>query len=122
MSKNLMLLLAIIVQVFILFCTPSINSDLWYYFDLSQKMVSGLLPYVDFKFEYPPLAILPIWIPGIFKADAQGYIFLFRFIFCAFNIGFLLFINQKLTNHLFYNLFYKRFIFFYSLFYLLVIE
>ena len=110
-----MLLLAILVQVFILFYTPSINSDLWYYFDLSQKMVSGLLPYVDFNFEYPPLAILPIWIPGIFKADALGYIFLFRFIFCTFNIAFLIFINRKITNHLFYNFFYKRFLIFYSL-------
>ncbi len=115
MSKNLMLLLTIIIQIIILFYTPSINSDLWYYFDLSQKMVSGLLPYVDFTFEYPPLAILPIWIPGIFKSDAHGYIFLFRCIFCLFNISFLIFISKKITTHLFYNFFYKRFLIFYSL-------
>jgi hypothetical protein len=115
MTKNLILLLAVIIQIIILFYTPSINSDLGYYFDLSKKMVSGLLPYLDFKFEYPPLAILPIWIPGIFKSEIKGYNFLFRAIFCLFNILFLLFISHRLTNHLIYNFFYKRYLIFYTL-------
>ncbi|MBA2404852.1 MAG: hypothetical protein H0V66_08785 [Bdellovibrionales bacterium] len=86
--------------------TPSINSDLWYYFDLSRKMVSGLLPYVEFRFEYPPLAILPIWIPGLFKSQVEGYVSLYRFILCTFDLAFLFFFHHRfsLDPH------YKRFI------------
>jgi len=116
MSKNLMLLLAILIKVFILTLIPSINSDLGYYFDLAKQMVSGLMPYVDFKFEYPPLAIFPIWIPGIFKADREGYILLYRFLFCCCDISFLIFFHQKFANHSFY----KRFLIFYSIISLLL--
>jgi hypothetical protein len=116
MSKNLMLLLAILIQVSIMSFTPSINSDLWYYFDLSKKMVSGLMPYVDFKFEYPPLAILPIWIPAIFKRNTEGYFLLYRFIFCCSSISFLVFFSQKFEKHIFRN----RFFILYSLISLLM--
>lgn len=111
MSKNLMLLLAILIKVFILIYTPSISSDLWYYFDLSKQIVNGVVPYVGFRFEYPPLAILPIWIPAIFKSDREGYMLLYRFIFCCCDISFLVLLSQKLEKHFFY----KRFIIFYSL-------
>lgn len=116
MTKSLMLLLAILIKVFILIYTPSISSDLWYYFDLSQQMVSDLMPYVDFKFEYPPLAILPIWIPGIFKADREGYILLYRFLFCCCDISFLILFAHKFEKHKYFS----RFMFFNGLLSLLL--
>lgn len=111
MSKNLMLLLAILIKISIMVFTPSINSDVWYYFDLAKKMVSGLIPYVDFKFEYPPLAIIPIWIPGLIKTDAAGYIQSFRFFQCALDLGFLFLFTHLFGDHQHY----KRFLIIYSL-------
>lgn len=49
----------------ILFSYPCI-SDISLYFNYLNETLRGLSPYSGFAFEYPPLALLAIYIPGIF--------------------------------------------------------
>lgn len=103
MNKDLLLFLAILSKVLILLFTPSINSDVWYYSDLAQKMLQHQLPYFDFKFEYPPLAILPIWVPGLIQETLSSfrkdqYVENFRFLNFVLDLSFLFFLKYKFEN------------------------
>ncbi|HEX7937726.1 MAG TPA: glycosyltransferase 87 family protein [Gemmatimonadaceae bacterium] len=40
--------------------------DLSHYLDSAHHVMAGQVPYRDFAFEYPPLALLPITLPGLF--------------------------------------------------------
>ncbi|MEA3245613.1 MAG: glycosyltransferase family 87 protein [Gemmatimonadota bacterium] len=40
------------------------SGDLSHYRDVARQLLHGAVPYRDFAFEYPPLALLPITIPG----------------------------------------------------------
>jgi hypothetical protein len=40
-------------------------SDLYVYHSYADLMLNGQLPYLDFGFEYPPLAAVPIWLAGL---------------------------------------------------------
>src|SRR5215510_9520522 len=78
----------------------AVSADLWIYFQQSQYILRGnldpafqmykfrntgesegtivekeglRLPYRDSSFEYPPLAIIPILIPGLFTTDQYFY-------------------------------------------------
>ena len=42
---------------------PQTNPDVLLYFRVAGQVAAGQLPYVDFAFEYPPLAIVPMAIP-----------------------------------------------------------
>lgn len=100
MFKNLILFIAVLTKVVILMLIPSINSDLGYYFDLAQKMMNGLIPYVNFKFEYPPLAILPIWLPALlrdtlFELTRESYISMYRFLFFSLDLAFIFYMKSR---------------------------
>ncbi len=64
------LLLAIAAHVFVVRNVFQTNLDVWYsgqrlyYFDASL-FNAGQLPYRDFGFEYPPVALLLFWLPRI---------------------------------------------------------
>src|SRR5438874_10283001 len=43
---------------------PSTNA---LYYSYSRNLLQGQMPYRDFSFEYPPLALLPIVLPHLIK-------------------------------------------------------
>lgn len=48
-------------------------NDLYVYGVYADLLHDGRLPYVDFGFEYPPLAALPIWLAGVPGLDDPTY-------------------------------------------------
>jgi uncharacterized membrane protein len=48
-------------------------NDLFVYGVYADLLHGGQLPYVDFGFEYPPLAALPIWLAGVPGLAATTY-------------------------------------------------
>lgn len=103
MNKDLLLFLAILSKVLILIYTPSINSDVWYYADLAQHMIHHQLPYFDFKFEYPPLAILPIWIPALIQDtlshfNKDKFVEIFRCLNFVLDLMFLFYLKYKFES------------------------
>jgi len=44
-------------------------NDLYVYEQYARLLHDGRLPYVDFGFEYPPLAAIPLWLAGAFGRD-----------------------------------------------------
>jgi len=51
-------------------------SDIWVYLERAQWMAQGLKPYLDFQFEYPPLAIPLLTLPG-HLGDTRAYFWWF---------------------------------------------
>ncbi len=47
-------------------------NDLYVYQQYAILLHDGQLPYVDFAFEYPPLAALPLWLAGVFGRDPES--------------------------------------------------
>jgi hypothetical protein len=47
-------------------------NDLYVYQQYAILLHDGRLPYVDFGFEYPPLAALPLWLAGVFGRDPES--------------------------------------------------
>ena len=54
------------------FSDTTVN-DLFVYRSYADLLAGGRLPYVDFGFEYPPLAALPIWLAGLPGRDEATY-------------------------------------------------
>src|SRR4051794_7911489 len=48
-------------------------NDLFVYRTYAGFFLDGLLPYRDVDFEYPPLAALPIGLPGVAGTGAEAY-------------------------------------------------
>jgi len=42
---------------------PNTNPDMHLYFRVAGQVAAGQVPYVDFPFEYPPLALVPMIVP-----------------------------------------------------------
>lgn len=47
-------------------------NDLYVYEQYARLLHDGRVPYLDFHFEYPPLAALPLWLAGVFGRDPQS--------------------------------------------------
>ena len=47
-------------------------NDLYVYEQYARLLHDGRLPYVDFGFEYPPLAAIALWLAGVFGRDAAS--------------------------------------------------
>ncbi|MCA1554147.1 MAG: DUF2029 domain-containing protein [Chloroflexi bacterium] len=56
------------------------------YFEVGKQVQAGQVPYRDFIFEYPPLAIPLFWLPVLFVADVDGYRTAFMLQMLAFNM------------------------------------
>jgi hypothetical protein len=54
------------------FSDTSVN-DLYVYRTYADLLVGGQLPYLDFGFEYPPLAALPLGLAGVLGTDEPTY-------------------------------------------------
>lgn len=47
-------------------------NDLYVYEQYARLLHDGQVPYLDFHFEYPPLAALPLWLAGVFGRDPES--------------------------------------------------
>jgi len=47
-------------------------NDLYVYEQYARLLHDGRLPYVDFGFEYPPLAAIALWLAGVFGRDPDS--------------------------------------------------
>lgn len=54
------------------FSDTTVN-DLYVYGVYADLLHDGQLPYVDFAFEYPPLAAIPLWLAGVPGLDDTTY-------------------------------------------------
>ncbi|HEX8084452.1 MAG TPA: glycosyltransferase 87 family protein [Solirubrobacteraceae bacterium] len=52
-------------------------SDLYLYNSVAELIAAGHLPYLDFEFEYPPVAALPLWLADVPGGGADGYAWAF---------------------------------------------
>lgn len=62
------------------------SNDIKLYYATSFHLARGLVPYRDFSLEYPPLAMIPMWLPQLFNpANFHVYRVLFpleQILFC----------------------------------------
>jgi Glycosyltransferase family 87 len=62
------------------------SNDIKLYYATSFHLARGLVPYRDFSLEYPPLAVIPMWLPQLFNpANFHVYRVLFpleQVLFC----------------------------------------
>jgi uncharacterized membrane protein len=70
-------------------------NDLYVYGVYADLLHAGQLPYVDFGFEYPPLAAIPLWLAGVPGLDDATYAVSF-----AVLMGICLVVAQQLAARL----------------------
>jgi hypothetical protein len=68
------------------FSDTTVN-DLFVYRTYAGLLAGGALPYIDFGFEYPPLAALPIGLGGVLGRDAATYAVVFAVLMAACALG-----------------------------------
>jgi hypothetical protein len=90
-----LILISIITKLLVLFTTVAVFHsfvdlfDFGYYFDHCLMIVNGQIPYVDFSFDYPPIAIVPIIIaiiPALLTHDVSAFIGSFQILMIACDI------------------------------------
>jgi len=86
----------------LIFFGPPYISDVSYYQELCQQWNSGLLPYTSHSsFEYPPLAVIPIILPGFmmgfFTNPEIGYRFGFHLLALSADLWIYLKLRKKLN-------------------------
>lgn len=66
-------------MLLIYFCLTNsiLTDDILNFYAQGEKFKSGLLPYKDFQFEFPPLAIIFFTIPALFTSDLGTYAFIY---------------------------------------------
>jgi len=73
---------------------PFALSDVTLYYQWSGQVADGLVPYRDFFFDYPPLALLPMLVPrlltGLGELTYGGYVVLFASVMALLSITLLL--------------------------------
>jgi len=78
-----LILLSVIIKLVVLFVTvPVFHSfvdlfDFGYYLDHGVMVLHGQIPYADFSFDYPPLALVPIliaMIPALFTNNVLVFV------------------------------------------------
>lgn len=62
--------------------------DSRYFYDLAVRISHGEMPYRDFPFEYPPLAIVPIALPGLVLQPVSGHAVRYGWLLVAENVAF----------------------------------
>ncbi|TDE11678.1 hypothetical protein [Dyadobacter psychrotolerans] len=104
-------LLYLVSDVFYLLNRYEIHQgDLSLYYNIATQMLSGKIPYKDFRIEYPALAILPIIIPGIvnhlFHGGFESYcaFFVVQNIIFAITTGFIIFFTKIGSQKTIYTL------------------
>ena len=86
-------------RISVLLFMPPILSDIWRYTSVASNVLSGKLPYLDFVFEYPPLALLQIMAPAYIAFFAGMMTFgFYRILFMLINLVFDYYFYQKLKR------------------------
>jgi len=73
--------------------TSQTHPDLGLYFRVAELVASGNLPYRDFRFEYPPFALVPCVAPLVWGGSAQTPE-MYRLAFLFFNAAYLMVIAR----------------------------
>jgi hypothetical protein len=82
-----LILVSVMTKFIVLFLTTTIFHsfidlfDFQYYLEHGMMVVNGQVPYLDFTFDYPPLALLPILlaiIPAILTANQYAFVYSFQ--------------------------------------------
>jgi hypothetical protein len=88
--------LSILTKILVLFLTTSVFHsfidlfDFGYYFEHGMMVVDGQVPYLNFPFDYPPLALVPILlaiIPAILTTNQYAFVFTFQALMVICDIG-----------------------------------
>lgn len=88
--------LSVLTKILVLFLTTSIFHsfidlfDFGYYFEHGMMVVDGQVPYLNFPFDYPPLALVPILlaiIPAILTTNQYAFVFTFQALMIICDIG-----------------------------------
>ncbi len=82
-------------------------------YKIAMEILGGQIPYHDFAFEYPPLALLILVIPGLFFRSLSSYFIAFAveiFLFDVIAIALIVYISRRLNmstvrSLVFYTLF-----------------
>jgi len=81
------ILLAVITKIAVLFLTTSVFHsfvdlfDFAYYLEHGMMVLQGQVPYLDFPFDYPPLALVPILlaiIPALLTMNQDAFVLTFQ--------------------------------------------
>jgi hypothetical protein len=81
------ILVSVMTKFVVLFLTTTVFHsfvdlfDFGYYLEHGMMIVNGQVPYLDFPFDYPPLALVPIllaMIPAILTMNQYAFIFSFQ--------------------------------------------
>jgi hypothetical protein len=64
------------------------SQDLHLYYDVALKLTQHGIPYMDFPFEYPPLAMIPILAPQVVNHFVGGSFNTYCFLFALQNLSF----------------------------------
>jgi Glycosyltransferase family 87 len=64
--------------------------DSRYFYELATRLANGELPYRDFPFEYPPLAIVPLILPQLVLAFIGGQAVRYAWLLVAENVALVL--------------------------------
>lgn len=110
-----LILVSLVTKFLILFATTSVFHsfidffDFQYYFEHALSVTNGKIPYVDFGFDYPPLAFIPIFlafIPAYLLNNIFAFVYSFQIlmvicdtiiIICIYLIGLKIY-NEKLRS------------------------
>lgn len=77
-TKRILIILSSAIILFLLLITNGPpHDDVLNFYEHSESIKSGLLPYKDFVFEFPPFSLLFFLIPGLFTSDLNTYSFIF---------------------------------------------
>ncbi len=81
------ILISILTKFFVLFLTTVVFHsfvdlfDFQYYLEHGTMVLNGQIPYLDFAFDYPPLALVPIllaMVPALLTMNQYAFIFSFQ--------------------------------------------
>ena len=93
MKKDIWVLIAIaiIMKVVVLVTTFALHSfmdgwDMSYYFQSAAQFAAGQLPYINFPFDYPLLAWVPIMSAYFLMPNLAGFTVVFEIIMGAFDV------------------------------------
>ncbi len=80
----------IFTRVFSILLTFPTVTDMYVYIGYFKNIyLDGLIPYLEFKLEYPPLSLIPIYIPGFFIKKINFYYYFLFFACMMFFIDFI---------------------------------
>jgi len=107
-----LVLIAVLAKVMVLFATTTVFHSFIDYFDFQYylqgaiNILQGQVPYADFGFDYPPLALVPIllaFIPALILESGNAFVLSFQFlmvicdiiiVICIYLVGLKLY-NEK---------------------------